>query len=114
MDGYYPHDHQEYVEGCFRCDLSRDEVGDDPDLTEAEKDAFMDALAAIRHAHADEVERLRAGIERIAAHADKLTHLPAAIIAPDLRALLGEGNDEWATDRRHALLLRGVGQRPAR
>lgn len=22
---YVPHDHTEYVEGCFRCDLSRDE-----------------------------------------------------------------------------------------
>lgn len=21
-----PHDHREYVEGCFRCELSRDEV----------------------------------------------------------------------------------------
>ena len=47
MDGYHPHDHQEYVEGCFRCDLSRDEVGGGVDA---------DELAAIRDAHRDDRE----------------------------------------------------------
>lgn len=42
------------------------------------------------HSPGPEAHRLRDGIRRIADHADKLTHLPATVIAPDLRALLDD------------------------
>lgn len=48
------------------------------------------SVVAMRNAALNEAERLRDGIERLADHADKLTHLPATVIAPDLRALLDD------------------------
>lgn len=62
-------------------------VGKDPDKT---------VLLAEVKAGRKRERRLQDGIERLADHADRLTHLPAFVIASDLRALLDD--DEEAED----------------
>lgn len=47
-----PHDHAERVQGCFRCDLSHDEVAH----------AQVEALAAATGQTVDEVERSAAAL----------------------------------------------------
>jgi hypothetical protein len=94
------HDHTEYQEGCFRCDLSRDEVasmGEDTALVEQAREMLPmldlsdttydkpgpmhDLLAGL----ADEVERLRDDNRRLRMEAGGLTAVGRTV--PELEAV---------------------------